>query len=80
MKKGFKEIGDSALEVAAGGFVGKDKYDQATYNKYGITHDKNFWTKDKYWYQGNQITQKEAEATVAAAIKMGSTGVKQNFR
>ena len=77
--KEVQDLDEGALDGVTGGYVGKDKFDQATYNKYGITHQHNIWSKDKYWYQGNEISQKVAERKVQAAIDMGSKGVNQVY-
>ena len=66
MKKGFREIDDSALEAVAGGFVGKDKYSIQEYNKAGVTWEHNVWSKDRYFYKGNKIDQDMAESITAA--------------
>ena len=67
MRKGFREIDDSDLEVAAGGYrVGSDDYSIQEYNEAGVTWDRHTWSKDKYYYQGEEISQKKAESITSA--------------
>lgn len=66
MKKGFQEVDDSALEAAAGGYMGKDKYSKAEYSKAGVSWNHNIFSKDEYYYDGTKISQSDAEAIVTA--------------
>lgn len=65
-EKSKKELNTEDLNQVTGGYVigSKDKYTQAEYNKYGVTWQSNVWSKDKYFYQGREITQDEAENIV----------------
>lgn len=50
------------LEKVNGGFyIGSDQYTKEEYAAAGIIWEHNFWTKDRYYYKGKQITQDEAE-------------------
>lgn len=70
-EKGFREIDDLALEAAAGGWAGSDKYNKGEYNEAGITWDHKIFGKDEYLYEGNSITQSDAEAITTAYKKYG---------
>jgi len=60
-KKQNNEVNLEKMDQVSGGFLGHDKYDQATYSRYGVSHQKNVWSKDQYWINGQKATQKEAE-------------------
>lgn len=59
--KGFHEVDEQNLDSVAGGYVGKDKYTAGQYNEAGVSWQHNIWSKDKYYYKGKPISQKEAE-------------------
>lgn len=59
--KGFHEVDEQNLDTVAGGYVGPEKYTAAEYNKAGVGWQHNIWSKDKYWYGGKPISQKDAE-------------------
>ena len=56
-KNHYNELDLEQISNVSGGYVGSDKYNQSEYNKYGISHQHNIWSKDKYWLNGKEISQ-----------------------
>lgn len=55
------ELNDEELEKAAGGWAGSDKYTEREYKLAGITWIHHTIGADRYFYNGHDITQEEAE-------------------
>lgn len=67
-----KAVADEKLEDAAGGYyVGSDKYTVEEYSFAGITWEHNFWSKDRYFIRGVQISQGTAEDITGDALLLG---------
>ncbi len=50
------------LEKVSGGYyLGSDKYTKEEYAQVGITWEHNFWTRDRYFLNGKEISQSDAE-------------------
>ncbi|MBR3468839.1 MAG: hypothetical protein IKH28_04005 [Lachnospiraceae bacterium] len=66
-----KKMNDGQAKDAAGGYyVGNpDKYTIEEYNKWGVTWESNFWSKDRYFVYGKSISQEEAEKIVDESVK-----------
>jgi len=72
-ENGKKELSTEEMDQVTGGYVvgSKDKYTPEEYSEYGVSWQSNVWSKDKYYYQGKEITQKEATEIVDAWKKLG---------
>ncbi len=65
------QLEDAEVEDAAGGYyVGSDKYTIEQYNFAGITWEHNFWSKDRYFIRGVQITQSQAEKITEKSLQL----------
>ncbi|MBO4750911.1 MAG: hypothetical protein J5546_11410 [Lachnospiraceae bacterium] len=65
-----KKMEDGQVGEAAGGYyVGSDKYTIEEYNKWGVTWEHNFWSKDRYFVYSKQISQDEAEKICDESVK-----------
>jgi len=58
-------VEDMTLDQIIGGYAGSDKYTQEQYSEAGIGHQHSLGAKDKYFFKGKIITQKEAELYTA---------------
>lgn len=52
-----KKLSMEDVEQVSGGWIGYDKYTVEEYNKAGVTHEKNFIGKDRYYHNGEEINQ-----------------------
>ena len=74
--KTLEEVMEAEAKIVGGEmeeeyYVGSDKYTLQEYNKAGVTWEHNFWSKDRYFIKGIQITQKMAETITEKSILVG---------
>jgi|GEM_PF-6012952 len=76
-----KKMDDGQAKDAAGGYyVGNpDKYTVEEYNKWGVTWESNFWSKDRYFIYGVQISQEDAEKIVDKSIALNRQLTKEDL-
>jgi len=56
------ELKNNELEMVNGGFKLGDKYEEEVYAAYGVKHESNWWSKDKYTLPDGTVTDYDGVA------------------